>query len=508
MHVRNFAVAVATSVALFAGPAQAGKEDNSLVVAWGSTGPIENVDNYFNTNRTGIWFSRMVWDQLIYRDPATFEYRPLLAESWEQRSPTTWRFKLRQGVKFHNGEPFDADDVVFTLNWISDPANGVKVQRNVNWIDRAEKVDQYTVDLHTKKPFPQAFEFLSGPLTIYPNEYYTKVGPEGMGKQPVGTGPFKVVSVKTAEEYVFEKNTDYTWGSPKGEAQVDRLVVREIADVQTQVAELLGGGIDWTGDISADHVDQISGVPGFKAVQSGTMRTGYIGFDAAGRGGFEPTTKLKVRQALAMAIDRESLVKNLIRGDAEVIHTPCFPTQFGCDADAAVKWEHNPEKAKQLLAEAGYPDGFEMDFYTFRPADWAEAIMGDLAKVGVRAKLTKMPYFALRDKQRNEGDTPMFLMDWGSYSMNDMSAITSHFFKKGPDDFAMDDEVAAWLEKGDTNVDPEVRKENYAKAIKKITEQVYWLPMFNHVRNYAYVEGLDFTPYPDEIPRLWQYGWK
>jgi peptide/nickel transport system substrate-binding protein len=173
-----------------------------------------------------------------------------------------------------------------------------------------------------------------------------------------------------------------------------------------------------------------------------------------------------------------------------------------------VKWEYNPEKAKQLLAEAGYPDGFEIEFSTFRPADWAEAIMGDLAKVGVRAKLTKMPYFALRDKQRDKGDTPMFLMDWGSYSMNDMSAITSHFFKKGPDDFAMDDEVAAWLETGDTSVDPQVRKENYAKAIKKITEQVYWLPMFNHVRNYAYVEGLDFAPYADEIPRLWQYGWK
>ena len=112
--------------------------------------------------------------------------------------------------------------------------------------------------------------------------------------------------------------------------------------------------------------------------------------------------------------------------------------------------------------------------------------MGDLAKVGIKAKLTKMPYFSLRDKQRNEGTTPMFLMDWGSYSMNDMSAITSHFFKEGRDDFAMDDDVAKWLEAGDTSVDLAVRKENYAKAIQRITEQVYWLPMFNHVRNYAY----------------------
>ena len=509
MHLKSilkFASAAAVGT-LMSTTAMAGPDDNSLVIAWGATGPIEHVDNYVNTNRTGIWFSRMVWDQLIYRDPKTFEYKPLLAESWEQLSDTVWQFKLRQGVTFHNGEPFDADDVVFTLNWISNPENGVKVQRNVNWIKEARKIDQYTVDVEMKRPFPQAFEFLSGPITIYPNEYYAVAGPDGMNKQPIGTGPMKVVSIKTAEEYVFEKNTDYTWGSPKGEAQVSKMVVREIADVQTQIAELLAGGIDITADISADHVEQIAGFPGFTALQAGTMRTGYLGFDAANRSGHEPVNKLKVRQAMAHAINRESLVNNLIRGDAGVIHTPCFPTQFGCDVNAAVKYEYDPEKAKALLAEAGYPDGFEIDFYTFRPADWAEAIMGDLAQVGIKASLTKMPYFALRDKQRNEGTTPMFLMDWGSYSMNDMSAITSHFFKKGPDDFAMDDEVAGWLEAGDTNVDPAVRKANYAKAIEKITGEVYWLPMFNHVRNYGYREELAFVPFQDEIPRFWQYGW-
>ena len=146
---------------------------------------------------------------------------------------------------------------------------------------------------------------------------------------------------------------------------------------------------------------------------------------------------------MAMAINRASLVKHLIRGDARVIHTPCFPTQFGCDASAAKKWPFDPAQAKKLLAEAGYPNGFEIDFYTFRPADWAEAIMGDLSKVGIKA-----------------------------------------------------------------NSDPAIRKANYAKAIKKITEQVYWLPMFNHVRNYAFNEKLNFIPYQDEIPRFWQYGWK
>ena len=147
----------AAGIALMSSVAQSAPDDNSLVIAWGSTGPIEHVDNYVNTNRTGIWFSRMVWDQLIYREPKTFEYKPLLAKSWKALSDTVWRFELRQGVKFHNGEAFDADDVVYTLNWISNPKNGVKVQRNVNWIKEARKVGPFTVDVEMKRPFPQAF---------------------------------------------------------------------------------------------------------------------------------------------------------------------------------------------------------------------------------------------------------------------------------------------------------------------------------------------------------------
>lgn len=497
----------AVALASFASTAQAGPEDDTLRVAIGSTGAIENFDPYFNTARNGIWVANMVWDQLIYRDPTTYEYKPLLATAWEWRGDTTLRLTIREGVKWHDGEPFTVDDVVFTLNWVADPANKVSTQRNVNWIKEAIRIDDRTVDVHTKAPFPVAVEYLSLPVVIFPKHYYSKVGPEGMAKKPIGTGPFRVVSVKTAEEYVFEKNPDYTWAEAKGRPQVGKVIMREIADVQTQVAELLGGGIDFTADIATDHVEQLARVPGLRSMQAGTMRTGYLGFDAAGKTGFEPTTKLEVRQAIAHAVNRESLVANLIRGDARVIHTPCYPTQVGCITDAAVQWEYNPDKAKALLAKAGYPDGFEIDLHTYRPADWAEAIMADLARVGIRARLTRMPYFALRDLQWDNG-TKMFLMDWGSYSVNDASAITSHFFKLGRDDYAMDKEVAAWLDTADNSIDLQVRNEHYAKAIRRITEQVYWLPMFNHVRNYAFRDGLEFTAYEDEIPRFWLYGWK
>lgn len=175
------------------GAAMAEKASDTLRVAF--TKELENVDSYFNSSREGVVLQRAVWDGLIYRDPITNEYKGNLATSWEWIDDTTLEFKLREGVTFHNGEPFNADDVVYTVNFVAKEENGVKTQRNVNWMKSAEKVDDYTVRIRLKEKFPAAIEFLSGPVSIYPNEYYAEVGPSGMGLKPVGTGPYKVVSV-------------------------------------------------------------------------------------------------------------------------------------------------------------------------------------------------------------------------------------------------------------------------------------------------------------------------
>ena len=488
-------------------PAVAGTADDTLRIGWGSTGPIDNLDAYFNTNRTGIWLARNVWDTLIFRNLEESSYEPLLATSWSFPDDTTMELELREGVVFHNGEVFNADDVVYTLNFIANPENGVLAQNRVNWIESAESTGPFSVRINMVRSTPQVFELLSGPIVMYPNEYYSEVGPEGMNAAPVGTGPYKVTSVKMAEEYVLERNEDYTWGSPKGEARIGTLVIREIADVQTQVAELLGGGIDFTADVSADQLDQIMTLPDFSGERAETMRISYLGFDAAGRSGFEPTQDIRVREAIARAVNRAAISENLIRGSSRVVNTPCFPTQFGCDESSATVWDYDPEMAGSLLAEAGYPDGFEIDLYNYRSSTWGEAIIADLANVGINANLNQMGYFALRDLQ-HEGKTPLYLMDWGSFSINDMSAITSRFFTLGPDDFAMDETLAALLEAGDNSTEPAVRAENYAEAIERITSQIYWLPMFSHVRNYAFIKELDFKGFVDEIPRFYAYGWK
>src|SRR6185312_88389 len=153
------AAAIAAVIALLGTQdAWAGKADDTLNIAWDQ--PVDNVDAYFNTNREGILIARMVWDNLVERDPDTFQYKPSLATSWRWVDDVTLDFDLRKGVKFTNGDSFDADDVVYTLNFVSDPKNKALNQTNVGWIKHVEKLGLYKVRIHLKAPFPAALEFI------------------------------------------------------------------------------------------------------------------------------------------------------------------------------------------------------------------------------------------------------------------------------------------------------------------------------------------------------------
>ena len=203
-------------------------------------------------------------------------------------------------MTFHNGEPFDADDVVYTVNFVAEEQNGVKTQRNVNWMKSAEKVDQYTVRINLKAPFPAAIEFLSGPVSMYPNEYYAEAGPSGMGLEPVGTGPYKVVSVDPGKHFVLEKYEGYH-DSPKGQPEVGTVDIRTIPDVNTQMAELFNGSLDLIWQVPSDLAEKLEQMGKFTVANESTMRIGYLTLDAAGRTGEDnPFTDVRVRRAVAM----------------------------------------------------------------------------------------------------------------------------------------------------------------------------------------------------------------
>lgn len=488
------------------GTAWADKANDTLSVAF--TKELENVDSYFNSSREGVVMQRAVWDGLIYRDPVTNEYKGNLATSWEWIDDTTLELKLREGVKFHNGEDFNADDVVFTVNFVAKEENGVKTQRNVNWMKSAEKVDDYTVRILLKDKFPAAIEFLSGPVSMYPNEYYAEVGPSGMGLKPVGTGPYKVTEVVPGQHFVLEKYENYH-DSPKGQPSIGKIDIRTVPDVNTQLAELFSGTLDLIWQVPADQAEKMAAMDGFTVANESTMRVGYLSMDAAGRSSMEPNPfkDAKVRQAVNHAIDRKALVDNLLKGKSVVVNTPCFPSQFGCVTDAAVAYEYDPEKAKALLAEAGYADGFTTEFYAYRDREYAEAIASYLNAVGIRTDFKMLQYSALRDLNM-KGEVPLAFLTWGSYSINDASAMVSQFFKHGSLDDARDDQAKADLDIADSSTDPAIRKEHYAKAIARITGEAYWAPMFSYNTNYVFKTDVDYTPTADEVLRFTNMAWK
>jgi len=502
-HLKIGALLVAFTMILSI-PALAGKKDDTLYFSWKKE--LETLDRYYNTAREGMVVSRQICDDLLYRDPDTNEYKPLLAKSYKWLDTTSMEFELRQGIKFHNGEKFDADDVVYTLNFMSNPDNKVLVQRNVNWIEKAEKLGPYRVKLYLKKPFPSALEYLAGNLPIYPNEYYAEVGTKGFGLKPVGTGPYKVVEHEIGRKIVFEKNEDYFKESPKGRPAIQRLVQRTIPEITTMSAELITGGLDWIYMVPMDQAEQMAKRKNLKVVKAESMRVGWLVMDAAARTGENPFQKLKVRQAVAHAIDRVSISRNLVGGQSRVIHSHCFPSQFGCTDDVK-KYEFDPARAKSLLAEAGYPDGFEIDLHGYRNRPYGEAMISYLRDVGIKANLKYLKYSALREKVYGNKVSFNFTT-WGSYGVNDISNITGRFYNFTDVDFARDEEVRDLLAQGDTTIDLSQRRTVYKKALQKIAEKAYVLPLFTWVANYAYTKDLDFKAYPDAVPRFFLAKWK
>lgn len=484
----------------------ASQADDTL--RWASDRELGSLDYFYDSTREGIIISHLIWDSLIYRDPQTLKYKPLLATSWKWVNDTTMDLTLRKGVKFQNGEAFSADDVVYTLNYVVDPKNKVLRKSNVDWIKSAEKLGDYKVRIHLKKPFPAALEYLAGPIVIYPKQYYSKVGEKGMSAHPVGTGPYKVTKVVPGREIDFDANPDYFKGGPKGQPHIKHIVYEMIPDKSTQMAQLISGGLDWIWRVPADQAAKLKTLPNVTVKAGGTFRIGFLSMDAAGRTGKDnPFTKLKVRQAVAFAIDRKAIVQNLVKGVSQVVDTACFPSQVGCSDDGVTHYGYDPAKAKKLLAEAGYPNGFTTDFYAYRERPYAEAMINYLQAVGIHAKLQFLRYPAFNDKFLG-GKAPLAFYTWGSEGVNDVSGITSYFFEQGSEDYARDRQITKWLETGDTTVDKAKRKAAYSKALQRISQQAYWAPLFSYSINYAFSKDLDFTPPKDGIPRLVDTKWK
>jgi peptide/nickel transport system substrate-binding protein len=501
------AVLLAAGAGLIAAPASAQKSADTLRAMW--LDPVVDIDPYYNSQRTGLIFAHHVWDGLVFRDPNGFVMKPLLAESWKWIDDTTLEFALRRGVKFQNGDPFSAADVAYTVKVITDPASGVSVPSNFTWIAGLEVVDDHTVRLKLKQAFPAALEFVSFVLPIYPQAYREKVGRDGYRANPIGAGPYKITKWAPGGDVYLDRFEDYYDGGGKGKPPIGHIVVKQVTDATNMTNGLLGGQIDWIWQFQADLVSKIAAMPNLTALQQEAFRIAFLHPDAGGRSGANnPMTNVLVRRAMAYAIDRQTFAKQMVQGGARVPDAPCYYTQFGCDQSAAVHYDYDPAKAKALLAEAGYPNGFDIEFVNpGMLTPWVGAIQGYLAAVGIRAKITQM-MGAAATTRIEKGEVPLYMSSWGSYSINDVSAIMPYFFSSNVDDQTHDPEVTATLKQAGSVADPEQRKKLYAQAIHKITDQAYWIPLSTYVTVYGFTRQLDFKAYPDEMPRFFWAKWK
>ena len=501
----RLATLVLGAVLALAAPALAQKSADTLRVTWRDAVP--NVDPYYNTQRNGIILADLAWDGLLYRDPADGKIVPALATAWRQVDDTTIEFTLREGVRFQNGDPFGAADVAYTINSILTDKK-VATPSNFAFLAGAEAIGPLAVRVTLKRPFPPALNIFAAILPIWPAAYRERVGAEAFAKAPVGTGPYRILPITGPGEIALERFDGHYADSPKGRPAIRRVVIHQVADVSTEMTELLGGRADWISDFPADQFDNVAGMPNLQVARSEVQRVTYLNMDAAGRSGADgPLTKLKVRQAVAHAIDRKTLAAQFMPGGSQVLNIACFAGEFGCDQATGVHYEYDPAKAKALLAEAGFAGGVEIDLYTYLPGIWVGAIQNYLAAVGITAKTHVMAAGAVI-QMAQQGKLPMAFAGWGGFAVNDVSAFLGYFYTKGSFAMAYDDEVTALVNEGARILDAERRKALYAQAFRLITERAYFLPLFTYVKTYGFSKQLAFTPFVDDNPRFYRARWR
>ncbi len=506
MARRSFiAAAIAMPCVAAAPPARAQKSADTLRIAWRDA--VINLDPYYNQQRTGLILAHHGWDGLVHRDPESFTIKPLLATSWRYIDDTTLEFELRRGVTFHDGSPFTADDVVYTVETVlGDPH--VSVPSNYAWIAGAEKLDSHRVRIRLKRVFPAAIEYVAMVLPILPRDTRERMGVAAYARAPVGAGPYRFAPAAPPRRLVLERFDGYYADSPKGRPAIARLEIDQVPDASSELASLLEGRTDWIWNFVGENFDVIARTPSLLALRAESMRIGYLMLDAAGRTGAEnPLTLHKVRQAISHAIDKQAFVRQVVQGGSRALDVPCFPTQFGCDATAATRYDYNPAKARTLLAEAGYPDGFDTELVTYVLPQWVAAIQDYLTAVGIRARVTQLPV-SQAVRRTVAGEVPVGQAAWGSYSINDVSAILPFFFTGGPSDYARDPALATLIRQGGASTNPNERRKFYSQAIRLITERAYMVPLNTYVTTYGFSRNLAFKPYPDELPRFYLAAWR
>ncbi len=464
---------------------------DEIVIAQGVDATTMDPHMHAETPTTNV--VTQMYDRLLERDQ-DMVLQPQLALSVTSVDDLTWEVVLREGVTFHNGEAFNAETVKFNIERILNPENLSPQIGDLSAIEKVEVVDEYTVKITTKEPYPLLPGRLNLPMV--PKEYIEENGQEYFAANPIGTGPYKFVSWTKDESVVMEVNEDYWGGIPA----IKKITFKPIPESATRIAELQTGAVDLIVNVPPHQAETIDAADATKVVNTASGRFIFISLNAQREG---PLSDPKVRQALNYAVNVDEIIENVLGGYGYRSTQPLTTLDFGYNEDIDM-YKYDPEKAKQLLKEAGYEDGLEIDFGTcagryVMDKEVAEAIAGQLAEVGVTAKLSVQEWGVYVQKVLSKSAEEAYLIGWGT-SLFDADATLYPWFRSEMR-FATYSNVAvdALLDKAREIIDPQEREDLYHEALDIIMEDAPFILLYQQEDLYGADAKLDWTPRPDEI---------
>ncbi len=452
-----------------------------------------DIHDHGNTQTESIHVN--IFEYLVKKDGNDPQKKlPGLATSWKRTDDKTWRFELRKGVKFHNGDPFTAADVKFTLERVAKDKSLVDYS-SYSGIQQVNVIDDYTVDIITKGPDPILLGRLSRISSgILPAAYFQKQGVEGFIRNPVGTGPYKLDKWIKDDRVELVKNTDYYGDKP----QWDRLVFRTIPESTTRISELLTGAIDIAVIIPPGDIQRVqdSGSTYYTDKDSARVQSLLVRQTPG-----VVTANPKVREAIELAIDKKGLVDNVLGGAGVPTQEAIGPGILGHEPKLFNTNVYNPERAKQLLVEAGYPNGVELTLSSpTSTKEVAETIAAYLTEVNFKVKLEILEQ--TQYKQRDNSNTFKELALQGKGNSMFESPLPLEVFTtenaKGQTDYS-NPEVDKLLKDAATNLDDQKRAEQYQKAQEILAVDRPRIFLYQNKFNYGVSNRVELTPRVDEM---------
>ncbi|MDO5691192.1 MAG: ABC transporter substrate-binding protein [Pseudomonadota bacterium] len=486
---------------------------------------ILTFDPHGQNHQTTLAYQQMVYESLV-RYNEKYEVEPSLATKWTNVTPTQIRFELRKGVKFHDGSPFTADDVVFSLTRAMTPPSNMTAY--VQSVQEVKKVDDHTVDVFLKGPSPVVIRELTDARIMNKTwaeknnatkaQDYKAKEENFAARNANGTGPFILEAWQPDTRTTLKKNPDW-WDKPRG--NVDNIVFTPIKAAATRSAALISGQVDLVVDPPVQDLERIKRDANIKIIEGAENRTIFLGFDqhrdellGSNVKGKNPLKDKRVRQALYQAVDIAAIERNVMRGLGKPTGTMIAPMVNGWTKDLgtrAAKYDVNA--AKKLLADAGYPNGFELtldcpnDRYLNDEAI-CQAVTAMWSRIGVKTKLQSNP-MAIHSAKIQRHEVSAYMLGWGVATMDALYSIDSLISSVDPKGGAAGNfncgrmsnpQIDGLVQQIKTEMDAGKRNGMIHEVLKTVKDDYNYLPLHDQIRPWAMRKGVTTVHRADDRP--------